>query len=207
MFTIWVIVALLGFTVWIGIARETRLALNGYIFQMVCVLVLYFYIIYPTGEPATWAGWAAMAIIRLIAIPILIQRFLKGAWWNERNMKDLTNAQAAIIIYVFLAAVGFILGNYLLKSVIVGGALGMLLLGMGIVILKHDPTKQIFGLLSADTAADLLIIKVLSKMTFLAETAIYAAVFLAVLCMVILVKVIEVRTKERLVHTLTNLRG
>jgi hydrogenase-4 membrane subunit HyfE len=207
LFTFWVVVALILFTIWIGIVRETRLALMGYILQMISVLALYMHEIIVTKEYGAFIGWGAMAAIRLIAIPILIRVFLRDGWWHERVLNDVVQPRTAVLIYALLAAFGFVMGSYAMKSAVIGGAIGMLLLGIGIVLLKHDPSKQIFGLLSADTAADLLIIEIMDRMTYVTESLIYLSVFLATLCLVILVKAIETRTNGRSTKHLTNLKG
>jgi hydrogenase-4 membrane subunit HyfE len=207
LFTFWVVVALILFTIWIGIVRETRLALMGYILQMISVLALYMHEIIVTKEYDAFIGWGAMAAIRLIAIPILIRVFLRDGWWHERVLNDVVQPRTAVLIYALLAAFGFVMGSYAMKSAVIGGAIGMLLLGIGIVLLKHDPSKQIFGLLSADTAADLLIIEIMDRMTYVTESLIYLSVFLATLCLVILVKAIETRTNGRSTKHLTNLKG
>lgn len=207
LFSLWAVIAIILFTIWIGVARETRLAMVGYILQMLSVLALYLYQICLAREYAALIGFGAMLIVRLIAIPLLIRAFLKDGWWNERVMNDLISARTAIILYALLAAFGFVLGNHVMGSAIVGGAVGLLLLGMGIVLIKHDPSKQIFGLLSADAAADLILIEIMSHLNYVIESLIYLAVFLAVLCMVILVKMIETRTNDKSVKRLTNLKG
>lgn len=207
LFSLWTVTALILFTIWIGIARETRLTMIGYILQMLSILALYLYQICLTHEYAALIGLAAMFIIRLVAIPLLIRAFLKDGWWSERVMNDLISARSEILLYVLLAAFGFVLGNHVMGSAIVGGAVSMLLLGMGIVLVKHDPSKQIFGLLSADAAADLILIEIMSRLNYVLESLIYLAVFLAVLCMVILVKMIETRTNYKSVKRLMNLKG
>lgn len=207
LFTFWIVIALILFTIWIGIVRETRLALLGYILQMAGVLALYLHEILVTGGYEAFWGWGAMAVIRLIAIPLLIRAFLKGGWWRERVMSDMIPQRSAVPVYALLAVFAFFIGGYAAKSAVVGGALGMLLLGIGIVLIKHDPSKQIFGLLSADTAADLLLVEIMRRMTVLCETLIDLSVFLAAFCLVLLVKAIETRTHSRSVRHLTNLRG
>lgn len=207
LFSLWAVIAIILFTIWIGVARETRLAMIGYILQMLSVLALYLYQICLAHEYAALIGFGGMLVVRLVAIPLLIRAFLKDGWWNERVMNDLISARTAIILYALLAAFGFVLGNHVMGSAIVGGAVGLLLLGMGIVLIKHDPSKQIFGLLSADAAADLILIEIMSRLNYVIESLIYLAVFLAVLCMVILVKMIETRTNDKSVKRLTNLKG
>ncbi|VBB09758.1 Hypothetical protein LUCI_5056 [Lucifera butyrica] len=207
LFSLWMVVMLILFTIWIGMVRETRLALTGYVLQMGCVLALYFAKIYFSADAAAWSGWFAMAAIRFIAIPVLIRAILSKDWWNDRNMRERFSAQFAVLVYVFLAVLGLVIGNYVFQSTLVGGALGLLLLGISIAMLKYDPSKQLFGLLSADTAADLLLIEALDRITVFPETAIYLAVLWAALSITILVNLIGWRIKEHSIYKLTSLKG
>ena len=122
-------------------------------------------------------------------------------------MPDLLNPQGAVLLYGLLAAAGFCTGSLTLSSPLVGGALGMLLVGLAIVLLKHDPSKQIFGLLSADNAVDLLLINLLGKAALSAEIAIYTSVFLAAFCLVLLARILHYRSDLRSTRELAQLRG
>lgn len=201
----WVNVALILFTVWIGVVRETRLAMTGYILQVVSLLVLYLYQIFQTGESSAFIGWSALLIIRLIAIPILIYSFLKKSWWHDRVTSDLIDVRKAVPLYAFLAIFGFMMGRG--TGNFIGTAVSVLLLGISIVLLKHDPSKQVFGILSVDAAGDLMVIYFLNRLPLFFEILIYLIILWSAVCMVILVKSIERRTKVRSVKQLTNLKG
>ncbi|MDQ7092347.1 hypothetical protein REC12_01910 [Desulfosporosinus sp. PR] len=205
--TLWTIVILLLTTIWIGMARETRLASGGYILQMLFILILYARNIEGLRDPLLWLSWAGMAIIRLIGVPLIIRHYLPTLWWKERVMQDLLNPQGAAFLFGILAATGFFTGSFALSSPLAGGVLGMLLVGLAIVLLKHDPSKQIFGLLTADNSVDLILINLLDKTTLDAELAIYTSVFLAVFCLVLLARILHYRSDLRSTRELSQLRG
>lgn len=175
---------------WIGVSREARVALQGYVVQTLAVGVLYLLTAIQTGDPMIWLALLGLGALRIVLIPWLLTRSLDGKLFSERQSRELVSPAYGLVIYVILSAIGLGVGRRLEHGILgtdFGIALAVLLIGFAIVAIAHHTPKQIMGILAADNGADLAIVLTLTRVSVVADYAVFIDVAVAVICLALLV--------------------
>lgn len=178
------------FGVWIALARETRVAVNGYRIQTSVVALLFLLTAVQTRDFFMWLDLAGLVILRMVLIPWLLRRYLQGELWSARRTSEVLSPTYALILYVVLGALGLGIGQGVQRGttgIDFGLALSLFLISVATVAIAHHTPKQVMGILSADNGVDLAIVLTLSRFSVMAEYAIFVDVTLAALCLSIMV--------------------
>ena len=183
-----VLVLLLG--IWIAVARETRVAVHGYLFQTSVVALLYFFGALETKDLMVWVDLFGLVILRIGVIPWLLYRLLQGDLYTARRTEEVLASSYSLALYAVLAAIGLGVGKNLQSGTMgidFGIALSVLLIGLATVAIAHHAPKQVIGILSVDNGIDLAVVLTLTRFTVVTEYAVFVDVALAVLCLSLMV--------------------
>ena len=194
---------------WIAVSRETRVALQGYVVQTVAVGVLYLLAAIKTADVMIWLALLGLIAVRLIFIPWMLRRSLFGDLYSERQSQELVSPAYGLFIYVVLSAIGLGVGRRLEHGLLgtdFGIALAVLLIGFAIVGIAHHTPKQIIGILASDNGADLAIVLTLTRVSVVADYAVFIDVAVAVVCLALLVMRLRIHGTSH-AHDLHELRG
>lgn len=188
--TLWVFLLALVLAVYVGVAREGRLAIGGYVLQTVLVAIAYGIIAARTGDTGIWWALAGLVAIRIVAIPALIYRLFPRDLIHYRSNHMLMNPTFALFLNLLLAASGIGVGVATLGGrlgLLYGIGLAVLLVSIAVVALNHYALKQIVGILSGDNAVDLIASLTLSRVAVIADFAVFVDVAIAVFLLTFLV--------------------
>ena len=197
------------FAVWVAVSREARVALQGYVVQVIVIGLLYLAAAIKTGDPMIWLALVGLTAIRIIFIPWLLRRSLPQVLYGQRQSRELISPANGVIIYIILGAIGLGIGKRLENGLLgtdFGMALGALLIGFAIVAIAHHTPKQILGILAADNGVDLAIVLTVTRVSVVADYAVFVDVALAVVCLALLVIRLRMYGTSH-AHDLHELRG
>ncbi|QSO47222.1 hypothetical protein [Alicyclobacillus mengziensis] len=194
---------------WIAVSREARVALQGYVVQTIAVGVLYLVTAIKTADPMIWLALVGLIALRILFIPWLLQRSLPRELYLQRQSRELVSPAYGLVLYVILSAIGLGVGRRLghgLLGTDFGIALAVLLIGFAIVAIAHHTPKQIMGILAADNGADLAVVLTLTRVSVVADYAVFIDVAVAVVCLAFLVIRLRMYGTSH-AHDLHELRG
>ncbi len=186
--SVWIFLLALFLAVYIGMAREGRLAIGGYVAQTVMVVVIYGISAMKSGDAGIWWAMVGLFVIRVVVIPGVVMRFFTKNQTNYRSSPMVMTPTFALLLYVLLASIGIGIGMVMGTSggLFEGLSLAVLLVSIGVVAVNHQAIKQIFGILSGDNAVDLLISLTLSRVAVAADYVVFIDVSIAVYLLSIL---------------------
>ena len=185
---LWIFVLALMLAVYIGVVREVRLAMGGYVLQTFLVACAYSFAAINLKENSIWWAVAGLIVLRMIVLPWLMYRIVPHTMFLARNHHTVISPTFAMFVYLLLTAAGIGVVNSFVgvSGMVMGIALAILLVAIGIIAISHHALKQVMGILCADNAVDLMASLTLSRIPLLADYMVFIEVTIAVVLLSLL---------------------
>jgi hydrogenase-4 component E len=183
-----------------------------YAAQSALISVLAVVIAADRNLPGLYALAGLSAALKVVAVPLVLRRLLRGELPGVAGSHTLSPA-SAVLAGIVLAAFGFFsFGGLKIKgpaapATALAIAAAMMLVAFGLMIVRRDVASQAIGFFSLENAISLAALVVAAGLPLILETAFLFDLLVAVVVFGMLIRAHHARAESLSTSDLTRLRG
>ena len=208
------VIAVLVLLAEFGMFRQALLRdqIRLYAAQSAAISVLAIIVAAVRHAPELYALAALSAALKVVAVPVVMRRLLRGTQEEIAGSGTLSPA-SAVLVAIAVAAFGFFavgtlgIASRVLPATALGLAMAVVLVAFVLMIVRRDVVSQAVGFFSLENGVSLAALVVAARMPLILEVAFLFDLLAAVVVFGVLIRVHHARAESLSTADLTSLRG
>ncbi|HJT04670.1 MAG TPA: hydrogenase [Pseudonocardiaceae bacterium] len=206
--------AVLMLVIEFGMLQATllRAQVRLYAAQSLVIAVLAAVVAFARGVPELYALAALSALLKVVAVPLVMLRLLRGTIQEIATSRALGVA-SMVLLAVAVAAFGFFAGarfglaSPVLPAATLAVAIAIVLVSFVLMIVRRDVASQAIGFFALENGVSLASMVVAARLPLILEVVFLFDLLVVVVVFAVLIRVHHEQAESLSTETLTELRG